>query len=144
MKRITVPAILAVLIGIHPALPAPPDAAGDIKAVLEVQKDAWNRGDVEGFMSAYLQSGDLTFQSGNARTRGWSEVLSRYKRNYAAEDMGRLDFTDLSVTLLSPEAAYVLGRFKLVRKDATSAGVFTLILRRTEDGWKIIHDHTST
>ena len=119
-------------------------AADEIKAVLEAQKAAWNRADIEGFMATYWNSDSLTFQSGKVRTHGWANVLARYKRTYAADNMGQLDFTDLAVTMLAADAAYVLGRFKLVMKDATSEGVFTLILRHTKDGWRIIHDHTST
>lgn len=112
--------------------------------ILSLQKAAWNRGDIEGFMAYYWRSDDLTFQSANTRTLGWSAVLARYKRNYAAGNMGRLDFTDLDVRVLSPDSAYVLGRFKLDLEADHREGVFTLILRRTEDGWRIIHDHTSS
>jgi ketosteroid isomerase-like protein len=119
-------------------------AENEIKTVLDLQKAAWNRGDIERFMATYWKSDALTFQSGNSRTHGWNDVLARYKKNYAPGKMGRLDFTDLSVNVLSREAAYVLGRFKLDLDGTLKEGVFTLILRRTKDGWRIVHDHTSS
>jgi len=119
-------------------------AEKEIKAVLDLQKAAWNRGDLEGFMKTYWKSEALTFQSGNSRTHGWNEVFARYKKNYAPDKMGKLDFTDLSVQVLSRDAAYVLGRFKLDLNGSLKEGVFTLIFKRLNDGWRIIHDHTSS
>jgi ketosteroid isomerase-like protein len=120
----------------------PPDK--EIRAVLDLQQAAWNRGDVEGFMAYYWPSDDLTFQSGNSRTRGWAGVLARYKKNYPPEKMGRLEFADLEVHLLSRDSAFVLGRFKLDLDGSRREGVFTLIFRRMKDGWRIVHDHTSS
>ena len=118
--------------------------ADEIRAVLDQQKAAWNRADIEGFMATYWNSNSVTFQSGKSRVAGWANVLARYKRTYAPESMGTLDFTDLSITLLAPGAAYVLGRFKLDRNGTLAEGVFTLIFKRFGDGWRIIHDHTSS
>lgn len=116
----------------------------EIKAVLDLQRAAWNRGDIEGFMESYWKSDELTFQSGNARTHGWSDVLARYKKNYPPDRMGKLDFEDLAFHILSPDSAFVLGRFKLDLDGSLKEGVFTVILRRTEAGWRIVHDHTSS
>jgi beta-aspartyl-peptidase (threonine type) len=123
---------------------AAPMAEKEIRAALDLQKTAWNRGDIDGFMAVYWKSEALTFQSGGSRTHGWSDVLVRYKKNYPPEKMGRLDFTDLSIQVLSRDAAYVLGRFKLDFGGTLKEGVFTLIFRRMKDGWRIVHDHTST
>jgi ketosteroid isomerase-like protein len=119
-------------------------AESEIKAALDLQKTAWNRGDIEGFMATYWKSDALTFQSGGSRTHGWDDVLARYKKNYAPDKMGKLDFSDLAIHILSRDAAYVLGRFKLDFGGTLKEGAFTLIFRRTKDGWRIIHDHTSS
>lgn len=116
----------------------------EIKAILDLQQAAWNRGDIEGFMASYWKSDDLTFQSGNSRTHGWNDVLARYKKTYPPEKMGKLEFADLAFHILSRDSAFVLGRFKLDLNGSLKEGVFTLILRRTKDGWRIIHDHTSS
>ena len=73
------------------------------------------------------------------------DVLERYRRNYPDRAaMGRLAFTDLDVRVLSPEFAFVFGRYRLEREGDAPTGLFTLLLERTGDGWKISHDHTST
>ena len=112
--------------------------------ILDLQKTAWNEGNIEEFMSYYKKSETITFQSGNSRIHGWDRVLARYQRNYAPQNMGRLDFTDLSVCLLSEDSAYVLGRFKLEQEGSLREGLFTLIFKRQKEGWRIVHDHTSS
>jgi beta-aspartyl-peptidase (threonine type) len=116
----------------------------EIRAVLLAQVEAWNRGDIEGFMRGYAQSPDTVFVSGNTVTRGWQTVLDRYKKGYdSREKMGTLTFSELEITPLGKGAAVVLGRWQLTRANDTPGGRFTLVFRRTRAGWRIIHDHTS-
>ena len=116
-----------------------------IRAVLDAQRDAWNRGDLEGYMQGYDRSEATVFVSGDNVTRGWQTVLDRYKRNYGTrEKMGTLTFSDLETKVLSGDAAVVMGRWHLQRAGDEPHGRFTLIFRRTKNGWKIIHDHTSS
>jgi uncharacterized protein (TIGR02246 family) len=116
-----------------------------IRAVLDAQRDAWNRGDIEGYMDGYERSEQTVFVSGDNLTRGWQTVLERYKKNYnTREKMGTLTFSDLEVTLLGKDAAVVHGRWHLQRANDEPHGRFTLVFRRTKQGWKIIHDHTSS
>jgi|SRR5882672_3593347 len=116
-----------------------------VRAVLDAQRDAWNRGDVAGYMDGYARSADTVFVSGDNVTRGWQTVLDRYQKNYnSREKMGTLTFSDLEITPLGNDAAIVLGRWHLQRAKDEPHGRFTLIFRRTKQGWKIVHDHTSS
>jgi uncharacterized protein (TIGR02246 family) len=116
-----------------------------IKAVLEAQQAAWNRGDVDAFLVGYWHSSELTFSGSSGVARGWDGVLARYKKNYPDRAaMGQLDFSDLEFRFLGPDAAMVLGRWHLKREKDELGGVFTLVWQRFPDGWKIIHDHTSS
>jgi beta-aspartyl-peptidase (threonine type) len=123
-----------------------PPAVREIRAVLDSQVGAWNRRDLEGFMRGYWHSPDLTFYSGGTTVSGWEETLGRYRNRYqsAGNEMGKLDFSDLKIELLGPSAAFVRGRFHLKMTSSESSGIFTLTFRKFADGWKIIHDHTST
>jgi beta-aspartyl-peptidase (threonine type) len=116
-----------------------------IKAVLEAQQSAWNRGDVDAFLVGYWHSSELTFSGSSGVARGWDGVLARYKKNYPDRAaMGQLDFSDLEFRFLGPDSAMVLGRWHLKRDQDELGGVFTLVWQRFPDGWKIIHDHTSS
>ena len=116
-----------------------------VRAVIDAQQAAWNRGDVAGFMDGYARNADITFISGDSHTRGWQTVHDRYQKNYnSREKMGTLTFSDLETTVLSADSAMVLGRWQLQRTNDQPHGRFTLIFRRTKQGWRIIHDHTSS
>ena len=115
----------------------------EVRAVLDAQVEAWNRGDIEGFMRGYAQS--AIFVSGDTVTRGWQTVLDRYKKGYTTrEKMGTLEFSELEITPLGKDTAVVIGRWQLKRAGDAPHGRFTLIFRRTRAGWRIIQDHTSS
>jgi ketosteroid isomerase-like protein len=115
-----------------------------IKKLLNDQKECWNRQDIEGFMTGYWRSEEMTFSGGGKIARGWQATIDRYKKNYPKEKMGQLDFRNIEVTLLSDSAAMVLGDFHLTMPDRVSEGNFTLVLKKMSDGWKVIHDHSSS
>jgi ketosteroid isomerase-like protein len=115
-----------------------------IWSVLHAQQDAWNHGDIDGFMNGYARSGSTTFVSEDALRRGWETVRARYLKKYSDRaKMGRLTFSDLEIMPLDSDSAVVLGRWKLKRAQDRPHGRFTLIFRKTADGWRIVHDHTS-
>jgi len=116
-----------------------------IRAVLDAQAAAWNRGDVEGYMDGYDRSPKTEFVGGDSITRGWQEVLDRYRKKYdTREKMGVLTFSDLEIQVLSGDAALVLGRWRLKRANDEPHGTFTLLFRKTKAGWRIVHDHSSS
>jgi ketosteroid isomerase-like protein len=121
------------------------DPKDDVKLVLNEQMTAWNKGDIDGYMKGYWQSDDLTFYSGGTTTKGWKNTLERYKKNYtvAGKKMGKLDFADVEVTMLADDSAYVLGKWKLTGLEEPAGGLFTLIVKKKPEGWRIVHDHTS-
>jgi ketosteroid isomerase-like protein len=126
--------------------PKEPKAAEAIRTLLDKQVADWNRRDLEGFMSAYWQTTELSFYSGGTKTYGWQQTIERYRNRYQSEgrEMGQLDFSDLQIEMLSPTSAFVRGRWHLKMKDGDPGGLFTLIFRKLPNGWKIIHDHTSS
>ena len=118
----------------------------EARRVLDAQVDAWNRGDLEGYMAGYWKSPELTFFSGGTITKGWQPTLERYRKRYQREgrEMGRLDFSEVEYQQLGPESVMVRGRWHLVMKDGKEPkGLFTVILRKLPEGWRIVHDHSS-
>jgi ketosteroid isomerase-like protein len=122
----------------------PSNSGAEIQSVLTMQQDAWNRGDIDGFMNGYARSPSTIFVSGDEVRRGWETVRERYKEKYVDhQTMGTLAFSDLEITPLSTDAAVVLGHWRLKRAGDEPHGCFTLIFKRLPDGWRIVQDHTS-
>ncbi len=117
-----------------------------IEHVLRTQQAAWNRGDLEAFMTGYWKSENLTFFSGVNERAGWQATMDRYQATYKSpgHEMGQLEFSGLRIEMLGADAAFERGAWKLTMSDGkTPHGLFTLVFRRFPDGWKIVHDHTS-
>ena len=129
---------------VYAALGAPSNSAAEIQSVLATQQDAWNRGDIDAFMDGYARSASTVFVSDDEVRRGWETVRDRYRAKYSDRaKMGTLGFSDIEVTMLSPDAAVVLGSWRLKRGNDEPHGRFTLIFKRLPEGWRIIHDQTS-
>lgn len=116
----------------------------DVQGMLDVQAEAWNRGDLVAFMEPYWDSVDLTFVGSSGVTRGHDETLARYQASYPnAATRGRLRFELLDVRPIGQGgAALVLGRFYLDR-DEPASGTFSLVVERLPEGLRITHDHSS-
>ncbi len=143
MRRV----VLATLVCAQLAAPALADEASAVRAVLDAQVEAWNRGDLEGFMAGYWRSPELVFCSGATLTKGWEATLERYRKRYQSEgrEMGKLRFDSVEVMLLGPDAAAARGAFWLRMSDGKEPhGLFTLLLRQKDGAWRIVHDHTSS
>lgn len=120
--------------------------ASAVRAVLDAQVAAWNRGDIEAFMDGYAREETTTFVSAEGVTRGWQTVLERYQRSYNSRDrMGTLQFDELDLKPISEFYMMATGRWQLTLADGeTPHGRFTLLFRKTVAGWRIVYDHTSS
>jgi uncharacterized protein (TIGR02246 family) len=144
--RLTPPIICCILVAalVRAAPQQSLNPVAEIQSVLRGQQDAWNRGDIDGFMNGYARSESTVFVSEDEVRRGWETVRERYRQKYSDRTkMGTLAFSDIEVTLLSPDAAVVLGRWRLKRANDEPHGRFSLIFKRLPEGWRIVHDHTS-
>lgn len=143
--------LLALLVLMAPAARAA-DAEKEIRAVLDAQAAAWNKGDLDGFMAGYWNDEKLTFIGGGDITFGWKKTKERYEKRYRSDgkEMGKLAFSELHVEPLCANAAMARGKYELTfekqtdPKKKTARGRFTLIVKKFPDGWKVTHDHTST
>ena len=123
-----------------------PQGELDVVKVLLAQERAWNKGDMAGFTTSYKNSPDTVF-IGSDVARGYDQMVARYTKNYPDKaTMGRLTFSDLEPHLLDEKIAIVTGQFALERakkSGGNAGGIFSLVLEKTDAGWKIVLDHTS-
>lgn len=148
IARVGGAALLAALVACAAAPPrafTPRDDTA-VRAVLSTQAEAWNRGDLAGYMAGYLHDPSLVFTSGSKVRRGWDETFAKYRDRYGSDPstMGHLVFEILGVQPLGADGAVVLGRWTLTETPSAGSGVFSVALARTTEGWKVVHDHTSS
>lgn len=123
----------------------PAASEAEVREVILQGEAAWNEGSIEGYMETYWESPDLRFASGGRVTHGWQETLDGYLKRYPDRAaMGRLEFGDLDIRILADDAALAFGSWRLHRENDQPHGLFTLQLRRFEELWRIVHDHTSS
>jgi ketosteroid isomerase-like protein len=145
MRRVLLAAVLlAGLVGCQrtAAIDKEQIEAG-IRAVMDAQTVAWNRGDIEGYMEGYWNSPDVLFASRGTFARGWQNLLDRYRSGYPDGHMGVLGFDHIEVHPITGDSAWVVGEWALDMEDTSPHGVFTLIFMKKADGWRIVHDHSS-
>ena len=120
------------------------DGNNHIMKVLTNQENAWNKGDLDGFMAHYWKSENLQFVSKSGVKKGWQTVYDSYQKNYAAKnEMGKLQFNVLNIEQINGKNAMVTGSWKVENKSGIHQGFFTLWFKKINGNWFIVSDHTS-
>lgn len=146
MKRATLSLVLWCVLGLAGRLfGAESKDAAEIRAMLDAQVAGWNSGDVARYMDYYVKSETLRFASGGTITYGWKETLERYRKSYPDKaTMGTLTCTYHDINVVSADTAIVFGRWELQRAGDKPWGLFTLLVKKTSEGWRVAADHTSS
>jgi hypothetical protein len=140
MKKLFLAIFLFVAIGVK----AQNKSEIAIRNLLDVQKKAWNAGDLEGFMKTYWHSDSLMFIGKSGITYGWQNTLNNYKRSYKdTVSMGKLNFEILEIKRLSVMYYFVVGKWHLTRSIGDLDGHFTLLIKKVGNDWVIVADHSS-
>lgn len=124
----------------------PNTGAGREKIIqtIESQQNAWNEGDIDGFMNGYWKNDSLMFISGDHVSYGWQMVTDNYKAKYSSKElMGELAFDIVKLEQLSSDTYLMIGSWKLDRPSGEIGGKFTLLWRLIDGEWKVVIDHTS-
>ena len=105
---------------------------------------AWNHGDFRGYMAGF-KNPDVIFVSGGKFQEGWQGTLDHYIRDYGGspERRGRLHFYNMKIDLLAPDAAMLIGQYRLERGTRVTEGVNTRLFRKFKGKWLITMNHVS-
>ncbi|TMM57505.1 nuclear transport factor 2 family protein [Maribacter algarum] len=121
--------------------PTAKDDVAVIRSILDKQQKAWSENDLEGFMSGYWQSEELTYFSRGKISKGWQTTLANYKRNYpTTKETGTLNFEIANITQINEDAYWVMGSYFLTREAGNANGTFMIVFKRINGEWKIIGD----
>ncbi len=134
--------IALVALALAAATPQSDEAA--IIDTIHAMENAWNRGDFRGYMAGF-KNPDVVFVSGGKFQQGWQGTLDHYVRDYggSAERRGKLHFYNMKVDILAPDAAMLIGQYRLVRGPRVTEGVNTRLFRKVRGHWLISVNHVS-
>lgn len=125
----------------------PADSAllADIRRMMDSSAAAWNRGDLDRFVSDYAPDTTTTFIGSRGIMRGRAAIRSAYAPRFApGGTRDSLSFERLEVDQLASDVINTIAYYRLMRGDSTTAyGPTSLVMRKISGQWKIIHDHSS-
>lgn len=135
---------MSLLVALALAAASPQADKAAILSVIDRMELAWNRGDFRGYMAGF-KNPDVVFVSGGKFQQGWQGTLDHYIRDYGGspERRGRLHFYNMKVDLLAPDAAMLIGQYRLVRGPRVTEGVNTRLFRKIRGHWLITMNHVS-
>ncbi len=115
-----------------------------ILSTVRSMETAWNRGDFRGYMAGF-KNPDVIFVSGGKLQDGWQGTLDHYIRDYGGspERRGHLHFYNMKVDVLAPDAAMLVGQYRLERGPRVTEGVNTRLFRKVHGRWLITMNHVS-
>ena len=147
MTRLLLALTLSLTVWTAPARAQTFDEAAERTAIFDVVADmqaAWNRGDYPGYMLGF-KNPDVVFVSGGRIKNGWQGALDDYLRNDGPppESRGTLTFYDMTVEFLAPDAAQLIGHYRLDRPERPMEGINTRLFRRIDGRWVIALNHVS-
>ena len=131
---------------VTPASANPAERA--VRATFETLLNGIRKSDVEMVMSVYWNSPQLViFNNNGTVTRSWEQVRSNRMSSYPEAKSVQLEVRDVRVQMLGRDGAVVSclwnqsQEFRGTPESAT--GRLTVIFRLINNGWKIVHTHTS-
>ncbi|HET8534759.1 MAG TPA: nuclear transport factor 2 family protein [Sphingomicrobium sp.] len=135
---------LAALAVSSPAGATPAQDRAAILQTIDRMEAAWNRGDFKGYMAGFKKP-DVIFVSGGKFQKDWQGTLDHYVRDYggSAERRGKLHFYNMKIDILAPDAAMLIGQYRLIRGKRVTEGVNTRLFRKFGGKWLITMNHVS-
>jgi ketosteroid isomerase-like protein len=119
-----------------------------VRAVFDTLVKNIERSDVEAVMSLYWNSSQLTvFNNNGTVTRGWEQVRANRASSYPDAKNVKIETRDVRVQMLGASGAVVTCLWRQSQDfrgtPESSTGRLTVVFRLINNGWKIVHTHSS-
>jgi ketosteroid isomerase-like protein len=119
-----------------------------VRATFETLLNGIRKSDVEMVMSVYWNSPQLIiFNNNGTVTRSWEQVRSNRASSYPDAKNVQLEVRDVRVSMLGAGGAVVTCLWTQTQEfrgtPESAAGRLTVVFRLINNGWKIVHTHTS-
>ncbi len=117
----------------------------ELTATLNHGARAWNAGALDDFMSDYWSDTSTTYVTRNGVLHGVEAIKGVYAARFApGAQRDSLHFEGLEFDVLAPDLVNAIAYYVLMRGDSVATrGPTSLVMRRINGRWRIIHDHSS-
>ena len=123
------------------AVPTTAETFDAVSNTLDAAAEAWSSGDVEAVMATYVNDEPLLVFLGDTPVKGPDAVRAALEARAAQPGgLGQMTYEWFETLQFDVNTTVVSGRVVMRREGKTHRGLFTRVLRRTEDGWRIVHD----
>jgi uncharacterized protein (TIGR02246 family) len=133
----------------HPSAAERASLHSELEAMFARAAANWNAGNLDAFVDDYLPSDSTTYIGGRGMVRGPAAIRASYAPMFTGRIVrDSLSFEILDVDPLAPDIVNFIGRYTLTRRldgrdSVTARGPTSLLLRRVNGRWRIVHDHSS-
>jgi ketosteroid isomerase-like protein len=118
----------------------------DVVKIILAQQDAWNKGDLDAYLSHYKNAPDTQAVLATL-VRGFDNIRSAYRLNFPNKDtMGAIEDSEVEVRALGDNFALATGKYQLSRSRKSGgdiSGTFTELFEKTPAGWQIIFSQST-
>ena len=118
----------------------------DVVKIILAQQNAWNKGDLDGYLSHYKDAPDTQAVLANL-VRGVDNIRAAYRQNFPNKDaMGEIEDTDIDVRPMGDNYALATGKYHLNRPKKSGGaieGTFMELFEKTATGWQIIFSQST-
>jgi uncharacterized protein (TIGR02246 family) len=125
-----------------------PTQSREVQDFVRGYAEAVNKGDVTAYTDMYSRRADLLVVNDGEITRGWEALRTSANETLGLEGSYKISVGTIDVVTLGTTRA--IAAFPFVITLTTTQGAqrmtaaMTLVVEKGTQGWKIIHDHTST
>ena len=116
-----------------------------IESLLQRSVEAWNAGDLDGYVATYADGASTAMLTPDGRVVGQEAIRSLAAPAFEpGAERDSIRFEDIEVRPLPPLIGIVTGRYLYERSGTVRTdGWFTIVVRRAGVGWRIVHDDRS-
>lgn len=120
------------------------EAEAAVQALVTSMSEVWNAGNMSAYLDLYVRDDRTTLIFADVITAGWENISDLYTTTWSTEEkMGDFDTERVSVRIVDADTAIANGIFRHQFTDELVVGAFSLVARKVDGGWKIVHEHTS-
>lgn len=118
--------------------------AREVTTMLATSAKAWNRGNLDAFMSDYYPGERTSYVTSRGLIHDPARIRERYAPRFAPGGVhDSLSFENVEVDPLAPDVVHVIAWYVLSRGDSTVArGPTSLVMLRHDGRLRIVHDHS--